>query len=390
LLPTANSPIASFSVSNNDTIRLNLYQKPIIIYDIDPPGTTTSININGTVRLASEFPLSIPVFIDDLNTINPIIDPLFSFNSWQTNSNLLLNGGLPNNSFYGEYNDSVILNISQLSAFISNVSGVGVMNVCSNEEDSIKVYFSNGIAPYSFVYAINGVNQTAIPTSKNPHYIKVTETGTYTLTYFSDFISTSNVMNGSVEVVVTDKPTAIFSTDADTMSILYTTLKLQDLSEGNIVSWYWDFGDGTYSYDPNPYHSYDKQLGIYQISLIATDDRGCRDTTSKNIWISDDYWMYIPNSFTPDNDGINDLFCLTHHGIREATFHFNVYDRFSNLVYATEKIADLECFLNENGWDGKHYKTGNDLPMGAYIYQMYYQDFDGWKHQESSEIIIIR
>jgi len=388
LMPAANSPIASFSVSNSDTVTLYLYEKPIIIYDIDPPGTTTTININGNI--ISVFPYSETVFKDALNTINPNIDPLFSFNSWQTDSNLLLNGGLANNSFYGEYNDSVILKISQLSAFISNVSAVGVMNVCSNKEDSIKVSFSNGIAPYSFVYAINGVNQTAIPTSKNPHYIKVTETGTYTLTYFSDFISTSNVMNGSVEVIVMDKPTAIFSTDADTMSVLNTTLKLQDISEGNIVSWYWDFGDGTYSYDPNPYHSYDAQLGIYQISLIATDDRGCSDTTSKNIWISDDYWMYIPNSFTPDHDGINDLFCLTHHGIREATFHFNVYDRFSNLVYATEKIADLECFLNENGWDGKHYKTGNDLPMGTYVYEVYFQDFEGWKHQDMGNLFIIR
>jgi len=388
LLPTANSPIASFSVSNNDTVRLNLYQKPTIIYDVDPPGTTTSININGNV--ISIFPYSETVFKDALNTISPNIDPLFSFNSWQTDSNLLLDGGLANNSFYGEYNDSVILNLSQLSAFISNTSGVGQINVCSNQEDSIKVSFANGIAPYSFVYAINGVNQTAIPTSKNPHYIKVTETGTYTLTYFSDSSSTSNIMNGSAEVIVMDKPIAMFSTDADTITILNTTLKLQDISQGNIVSWYWDFGDELDSYDQNPYHSYDEKLGIYQISLIATDDMGCSDTTSKNIWISDDYWMYIPNSFTPDNDGVNDLFCLTHHGIREATFHFNVYDRFSNLVYATNKIADLECFLNTNGWDGKHYKTGNNLPMGSYIYEVYFQDFEGWKNQDRGNIFIVR
>tara|TARA_B100000768_G_C11237429_1_gene357885 strand:- start:27 stop:1352 length:1326 start_codon:yes stop_codon:yes gene_type:complete len=388
LLPTANSPIASFSASNNDTVTLNLYQKPTIIYDIDPPGTTTSININGNI--ISIFPHYETVFIDALNTIIPYVDPLFSFNSWQTDSNLLLNGGLANNSFYGEYNDSVILKISQMSAFISNVSAADQLNICSNQEDTIKVSFSNGTAPYSFIYAINGVNQTTIETFDNPFYIKANEAGTYTLTYFSDLSGTSNIMNGSVEVVVIDKPIAIFSTDADTMSVLNTTLKLQDNSEGNIVSWYWDFGDGTYSYDPNPYHSYDAQLGIYQISLIATDDKGCSDTTSKNIWISDDYWMYIPNSFTPDNDDINDLFCLTHNGIREATFNFNVYDRFSNLVYATNKIADLECFLNTNGWDGKHYKTGNELPMGSYIYEVYFQDFEGWKHQERGHIFIIR
>ena len=69
------------------------------------------------------------------------------------------------------------------------------------------------------------------------------------------------------------------------------------------------------------------------------------------------------------------------------TFTFNVYSRFSELVYSTNNIHELDC---ENGWDGKHQISGIDLPLGAYIYQIYYQDFDGWKHQETSVIIIIR
>ena len=128
------------------------------------------------------------------------------------------------------------------------------------------------------------------------------------------------------------------------------------------------------------------------MSLIVTDNFGCSDTTFKQLWVADDYWMYIPNSFTPDHDGVNDVFCLAHHGIREATFHFNIYDRFSNLVFVTENISELECFLNsnENGWDGKHYKTGNDLPMGTYVYEVYFQDFEGWKHQDMGNLFIIR
>ena len=44
----------------------------------------------------------------------------------------------------------------------------------------------------------------------------------------------------------------------------------------------------------------------------------------------------------------------------------------------------------ENGWDGKHHVTGVDLPTGTYIYTIYYQDFQGWKHQDISEILIIK
>ena len=97
--------------------------------------------------------------------------------------------------------------------------------------------------------------------------------------------------------------------------------------------------------------------------------------------------MFIPNTFTPDLDGINDRFCIKYNGIREATFLFNIFDRFSNLVYSTNNIQDLSC---ENGWNGTHYKTGQNLSAGLYIYQIYYQDVNGWKHQEISEINIVR
>ena len=172
------------------------------------------------------------------------------------------------------------------------------------------------------------------------------------------------------------------------MNVLFTTTQLVDKSLGNITAWEWNFGDNTSNeFIQNPYHTYKDSIAMYQISLIVSDDQGCADTAQHLITITDDYWIYIPNSFTPDLDGINDRFCISNNGIREATFTFNVFDRFSNLVYATNNIQDLSC---ENGWDGKHYQTGKDLPMGAYIYQIYYQDFEGWKHQETSELIIAR
>ena len=46
-------------------------------------------------------------------------------------------------------------------------------------------------------------------------------------------------------------------------------------------------------------------------------------------------------------------FCISFNGIRTETFSFNVYNRVSEVVYSTTNIIDLECFLNNNGWDGK-------------------------------------
>ncbi len=388
ILPSNISPNASFNVTSSDTVRLNIYKKPTIVYDVFPVGTTTTIDINGVNT--SIFPTSTSYYNNENITLTPNIDPLYSFVSWDYDSITMLNGNTEVNSFISAYNDTVKLVISLIPPLAAFISGDEVVCDNSSTQADVEVSFISGLLPYTFIYAINGVNQSSITTNDNPYHIKTKKEGVYTLTYFSD-ASSSGSINGSAIVTVFESPTAIFSAASDTLSVLYPSVQLNDLSLGNIVAWDWDFGDNTpHDFTPEPYHVFKDSVGIYQMNLIVTDDLGCSDTTFKQLWIADDYWMYIPNSFTPDYDGINDLFCLTHNGIREATFFFNVYDRFSNLVYATEKITDLECFLNENGWDGKHYKTGNDLPMGTYVYEVYFQDFEGWKHQDRGHIFIIR
>jgi len=386
--PNNISPNASFNVTSSDTVRLNIYKKPTIIYDVSPSGTTTTIDINGVNT--SVFPTSVIYYNNETITLTPNIDPLYSFLSWDYDSITMINGNTEVNSFVSAYNDTVKLVVSLIPPLAAFIAGDEV--VCDNSlaQADVEVSFVSGILPYTFIYAINGVTQSSITTNDNPYYIKTKEEGVYTLTYFSD-ANNSGSIDGSAIVTVLESPTALFATASDTLSVLYPSVQLDDISTGNILAWTWDFGDNTPNdYTSSPYHVFKDSTGIYQLSLIVTDNFGCSDTTFKQLWVADDYWMYIPNSFTPDHDGINDVFCLTHHGIREATFHFNVYDRFSNLVYATENIADLECFLNTNGWDGKHYKTGNDLSMGTYIYEVYFQDFEGWKHQDRGHIFIIR
>ena len=278
------------------------------------------------------------------------------------------------------------------TAFIS-----GNDTICANALDSAEVSISfNGVSPFTFIYSKNGeVQAPDINTFNNPHIISVKEEGYYSLVSFSDLNGMGSI-SGQAIVTVLNSPVADFITQPDSMTILYPTTQFIDMSAGEreIVSWQWYFGDNTTTdYSQNPYHTYpdtletDKTSFLYETSLIVGDVFGCADTVKKIITITDEYWMYIPNSFTPDKDGINDKFCIAYNGVIEKTFYFNIYDRFSNLVYSTNNIHDLDC---DNGWDGTHQATGKDLPIGTYIYQIYYQDFEGWHHQESSELIIVR
>ena len=386
LLPNTNSQNVSFGVTTSDIVSLNIYLKPTIVYSVDPIGTTTSINVNG--MNINTFPTAISYYKNETVNIDPVLDPLYRFDEWETDSVIVSPAYTPVASFVSDYNDNVVLKTSlkpPLQAYIS-----GNDTLCSNADQlaEIKISFTAAIAPYTFVYATNGINQVEESTTLNPFIFTTKQEGIYTLTSFSDGSNISGYTSGSAMVTINDAPVASFSTVSDTLSALYPTVQLNDMSTGSVVNWVWSFGDNTaIDYSQNPFHTYNDSLGIYEVSLIVADDIGCSDTLSKIITVTDDYWIWIPNSFTPDMDGINDRFCIAYHGIRENSFTFNVFDRFSNLVYSTNNIHDIDC---ENGWDGKHQSTGHELPMGVYIYKMYYQDFDGWKHQEIKELTLIR
>ena len=362
-----------------------------INYNINNPGTAT-FTINGVIQV---MPYSQNYWAGETINIEATPQASWLFSQWKTYTNNVsptITSVIA--SFVANISDSCVLYTypqPPLSAFIS-----GNDSVCLNAsyDAQVLIAFSAALSPYTLVYAIDGISQPSITTTVNPYIINTKQEGIYTLLSFNDAIGVGWV-SGSALVTVRQSPTANFEPQPDSMTIIYTTTQLVDKSvvdaSVNIVSWNWNFGDNTpIDSARNPYHTYKDSVGIYQISLIVTDNLGCSDTTYKLLWVLDDYWMYIPNSFTPDLDGVNDVFCIQYHGVRKETFHFNVYDRFSTLVYTTSNITDLECESNSNAWDGKHYLSKKELPLGTYVYEMYFQDFEGWKHQESGQIIIIR
>ena len=381
IIPSSTSETISFYATNSDTIKLHIKKKPTITYVVNPNTTNTSVDINGLN--VNVFPASFTYNYNELITLSPIIDPVFAFGSWSSDSNFFVNGGSANNSFYCQFNDTIVLNLTDISAKI-----FGNDTLCSNEnEDAELEIFFTGNPPFLFSYT-DGINEYSDSTSENLYIIKTQQAGLYSLTSFSD-ANGNGATSGQARVVVLDAPQADFEAYPDSMTILYSTTNITDKSLGNIVSWQWYFGDNTpVVYVQNPTHIYKDSIGIYEVSLIISDDQGCVDTTAKYVHITDDYWIYIPNSFTPDNDKKNDFFCISYNGIRENTFVFNVYNRFSDLVYSTNNINDLNC--ENDGWDGRHIKTGEELPAGAYVYEIYYQDFEGWKHNEMKQIFILR
>jgi hypothetical protein len=274
--------------------------------------------------------------------------------------------------------------INAQTAFIS-----GNDTICDNAQDGAKVSVSFiGISPFTFVHAINGVNQASITTTVNPHIISTFSPGTFTLTSFSDAAS-FGLVSGSGLVTVLASPTAIIHLQSDTLSIVYPVANFVSQSIGNIVSWSWNFGDNTTNASSeDASHLYPYSSAIYSVSLIVVDAQGCADTTTRIVWV-DEFWMYIPNSFTPDLDGINDNFCIEYNRIREHTFLFKVFNSQGDLMFQSANPSELKCSTG-GGWNGKSLKHNIDLPLDVYVYEMYFQDFEGWKHQEYGTINLVR
>jgi gliding motility-associated-like protein len=134
---------------------------------------------------------------------------------------------------------------------------------------------------------------------------------------------------------------------------------------GTVASYAWSFV-GTGIEDGldvdstiNPQRKYE-EIGKYPVILISTTDKNCVDTTVKFLDIKDDLNVFIPNTFTPNGDNINDLFQVKGIGFKTESFLLDIYDRGGLLVFSTKDQA--------KGWDG--YIKGQVAPQGSYIYKL--------------------
>jgi len=107
---------------------------------------------------------------------------------------------------------------------------------------------------------------------------------------------------------------------------------------------------------------------------------GCLDTASVNIVIDDNVNEFVPNAFTPNNDGRNDIFRIGNVKY-DKLVDFSIYNRWGQLVYHNE-------YEPTEGWDGKF--NGVPQDMGTYYYNIILTRPDGTTKNFKGEVILIR
>ena len=173
-------------------------------------------------------------------------------------------------------------------------------------------------------------------------------------------------------------PTAIFTANP-TSFMEGHTVRYNDYSVGSIVTWEYDFGDGYYANTQTASHKFD-EAGEYWTVLTVTDKHNCTDTASVLITVVPDVVIYVPNAFTPNNNGINDVWMPVISNYGDEFYEVVIYSRWGEVVF---KSNDPNV-----GWNGKI--NGKFVEAGVFTYRITYGDIFNKKYIKTGTVTVIR
>ncbi len=175
--------------------------------------------------------------------------------------------------------------------------------------------------------------------------------------YYSDYCKAALTKDSFVHILV--PPVAGFTFTPKQPTTLEPLVQFNDASSGDPQSWFWTFGDGGTSSKTDPAHEY-LDAGIYTVTQVVTGAMECADTLTREIVVAWDVKLYIPTAFSPNEDGVNDIFRPTALGPLDA-YRLQIYDRWGGLIFQS-----LDPLL---GWNGEA-ANGKPLDPGVYLYTL--------------------
>ena len=236
---------------------------------------------------------------------------------------------------------------------------------CPGDSVLLSVFPSGGYGNYYYTWTHNGASTQSIT-------VAPLVSTTYEVIVTDDCQTMSVSGLTQIEVI---KPNADFSIISNT---LYQGIPItfQNLSS-NGTSYDWLFGDGIGSQLTHPNHVY-SDAGSYFVTLIAEDANGCLDSIVKPITIEEEFYIYIPNTFIPDNDRINETFSGSFIGV--SGINMEIYNRWGELIFESDDI-NFE-------WDGLY--RGKMVNPGTYIWRLSYARGTKREYHLTGHISVIR
>lgn len=210
-------------------------------------------------------------------------------------------------------------------------------------------------------------NPTHVYINDGQYYVTLTVTTSHGCTYTDSLL---------YPITVYPQPVAGFNIDPVITSIFEPDVQFEDLST-DAMYWEYDFGDYNYSNASSPEHHYTAP-GTYNVMQIVTNSYGCSDTIVHPLTILEESTFFVPNSFTPNGDGLNELFFPSGSGILDLKFY--VFDRWGELIFQTTKLND--------GWDGTY--KGWSVKSDVYVWKAIVTDLNNDVKEYYGHVTVVR
>jgi len=260
-----------------------------------------------------------------------------------------------------------------------NVTMVAGNDTCAYGNGNIQAIMLGGTAPFEFVWsAIRDSSSLFFTPNPNTGWNTGLSPGAYSVV-ITDAGGCS--IQGSATVGAIPPPVANFSTRSKPEELKDPAVQFFNESTA-ATSYQWSFGDGDLSMQQHPVHDYDSS-GIYLVMLIAYNEPryGCADTAYRYVEVEPLFTFYIPNSFTPDGDQLNDTWGPKGDNFEYESYNVQVYDRWGKLVWQTDSP--------ERQWNGLHQSSLEPVPQGTYIYQFVLRQFNTFEPKQITGSITV-
>jgi gliding motility-associated-like protein len=216
-----------------------------------------------------------------------------------------------------------------------------------------------------------------------------TVAGTYVVNLTATDIN--NCINTSTTIAVAYPiPVANFAFQPQPVTINAPQVQFFNQSSGAIFNpsnaYNWNFGDiySTSANDTssltNPSHLY-SDTGTYIVTLSVTSNYGCTATVSEPLVVLQNYDIYVPNAFTPNGDGKNEIFKAVGEGI--IGFKMYIFDRWGNNLFYSDDI--------NQGWNGTYLARGTQIVQeDVYVWKIDLTDFANKNHSLHGTVTLVK
>lgn len=252
-----------------------------------------------------------------------------------------------------------MMNINlKMACFIPDNNSINLGNdttLCQNQSLILNTGLGNA---YQYLWSTGATTASITVTQPGTYWVKAYICDTIYDTIIVSYI-TPLTLNYTISPIITDPYTMI--------NFANFTLPYSQLN--------WQTGDGyTYTSD-NFQHQYHIG-GIYFPILTITDNYGCIYSSTAKV-IVNEVTFYVPNSFTPNNDGNNDVFIPKCTGVEK--YEIFIYSRWGEEIFNA---------VNQ-GWNGR-LKGNEEAMQGVYNYKIIIKDIFGKESIKSGAITLIR